>query len=117
VTGKVFISSGMHLTKERDAVAAIAKLLKTNFNLKPYVAINVQSLGDIMHITEELRSSDYYLFIDFKRDSLFSHQELALAHNLGFGSDVIALAEKGTKLRGFLRYVQSNGLPIIHAIS
>jgi hypothetical protein len=61
-----------------------------------------------MEITEELRSSDYFLFVDFKDLSVFSHQELALAHNLGFAADVIALQEKGARLQSFLRYVQSN---------
>ena len=88
---------------------AIRRLLTAKFNLPPpYVAVNVQSLGDIMNITKELRSSDYYLFIDFKRFSLFSHQELALAHNLGFEDSIIVLREEGTELKGFLRYVQSN---------
>lgn len=108
MTGKVFISCGMHLKRERNAVGAIQGLLKTKFKLNPYVAIAVQSLDDIMNITKELRSSDYYLFIDFKRLSLFSHQELALAHNLGFGGNIIVLRQKGTQLKGFLRYVQGN---------
>ncbi len=69
-----------------------------------------------MTITEELRSSDYYLFVDFLRApqgtqdlpcSLFTHQELALAHHLGF-RDMIALKQKGAPLEGFLRYVLSN---------
>jgi hypothetical protein len=67
LSGKVFISCGMHLNEERQAVEAIRRLLTAKFNLPPpYVAVNVQSLGDIMNITKELRSSDYYLFIDFK---------------------------------------------------
>ena len=69
-----------------------------------------------MTITEELRSSDYYLFIDFLRTpddsqdlacSLFTHQELALAHHLGF-QDMIALQQRGAPLEGFLKYVLSN---------
>jgi hypothetical protein len=83
--------------------------LKNKFNLTPYVAIRVQSVDDIMIITKELRSSDYFLFIDFNRLSLFTHQEFALAHHLGFGSDVIALQQKGErKPDGFLKYVLSN---------
>jgi len=74
------------------------KLLKDKFQLDSYIAFKVQSLNDIMTITKELRSSDYYLFIDFVRRptksqylhiSLFTHQELALAHHLGF-KDMIA---------------------------
>ena len=69
-----------------------------------------------MTITKELKSSDYFLFIDFKRNpsrpadlpcSLFTHQELALAHHLGF-QNIVAMQEEGVPLEGFLRYVLSN---------
>src|SRR5260370_25001055 len=72
-----------------------------------------------MTITNELRTSDYYLFIDFLRRpsrpedlaiSLFTHQELALAHNLGF-TDIIAFRQKGCPLDGFIKYVLSNPEP------
>ena len=111
MTGKVFISCGMGSPEEREAALRVKDLLKTKFSLAPYVAITVQSLDDIMTITKELRSSDYYLFIDFKRHSTFTHQELALAHHLDFGSQIIALRQKGRGARrpqGFLRYVLSN---------
>jgi hypothetical protein len=95
-------------------------MLRKEFGLVPYIAFRVQSLGDIMAITNELRSSDYYLLIDFTRRqdkpedlpcSLFTHQELALAHHLGFRDQVIALQQDGAPLEGFLRYVQSNPEP------
>lgn len=109
MTGKVFVSCGMHLPEERDAALRVRELLKSQFNLTAYVAITVQSFDDIMTITKELRSSDYYLFIDFKRQSLFAHQELALAHHLGFGGNLIALRETGAgDPQGFQRYVLSN---------
>jgi hypothetical protein len=111
MVGKIFISCGMHLPEERETALRVRDLLQNNFNfVKPYVAITVQSLDDIMTITKELRSSDYYLFIDFKRESMFTHQELALAHHLGFGSNIIALRERGASdpARGFLCYVLSN---------
>ena len=69
-----------------------------------------------MTITKELRESDYYLFIDFRREpegpqdlpcSLFTHQELALAHHLRF-ENIIALKQEGAPVEGFLRYVLSN---------
>ena len=109
MTGKVFVSCGMHLPEEREAALRVRELLKSQFNLTAYVAITVQSFDDIMTITKELRSSDYYLFIDFKRQSLFAHQELALAHHLGFGGNLIASRETGAgDPRGFQRYVLSN---------
>jgi hypothetical protein len=69
-----------------------------------------------MTITKELRSSDYYLFIDFQREtkgenelscSLFTHQELALAHHLGF-QEMIAFQQEGAPFEGFIKYVLSN---------
>ena len=112
LTGKVFISCGMASSEEQNAALRVRDLLQNKFGFKrPYVAITVQSLDDIMTITKELRSSDYYLFIDFKRHSTFTHQELALAHHLGFGSQILALRQKGRGARrpqGFLRYVLSH---------
>jgi hypothetical protein len=112
---KVFVSCGQR-DHERNVAKLIEKLLRDKFNLKPYLAFRTQSLEDIMTITEELRSSDYYLFVDFLRKgqsaqdlpcSLFTHQELALAHYLGF-RDMIALQQTGAPLEGFLKYVLSN---------
>jgi hypothetical protein len=111
LTGKVFISCGMHLEEEKEAARKVQALLREKFHLDTYVAIDVQSLDDIMNITKELRSSDYYLFIDFLRLSIFAHQELALAHHLGFGGDIIALREhkEGRESpQGLLRYMQVN---------
>jgi hypothetical protein len=110
LTGKVFISCGMASPEETDAALKVSELLRSApFNLTPYVAIKVQSTDDIMTIIKELRLSDYYLFIDFKRESMFTHQEFALAHHLQFGSNIIALRENGApEPRGFLRYVLSN---------
>lgn len=117
MTGKVFLSCGQRPGREKKLAERICKLLQQKFGLDSYLAIKIQSLNDIMKITEELKSSDYFLFIDFFRKddkyfpvSLFTHQELALAHNLGF-RDIIAFQEKGAPLEGFLKYVQSNPEP------
>jgi|LQYC01.1.fsa_nt_gi hypothetical protein len=120
MAGKVFISCGQR-GKERGVAESIKKMLKKDFSLNPYLAFKTQSLDDIMVITKELASSDYYLFIDFLRKpesdqdlecSLFTHQELALAHHLKFkGKEIIALQEKGAILAGFLKYVLSNPEP------
>jgi hypothetical protein len=94
----------------------LKKLVEDEFGLEAYLAFRVQSLDDIMTITQELKSSDYFLFVDFLRRadnpedltvSLFTHQELALAHHLGF-SEIIALQQEGAPLEGFIRYVLSN---------
>jgi hypothetical protein len=117
MVGRVFISCGQRPGREKETANKIGILLKEKFSLESYIAINVQSLNDIMKITQELRTADYYLFIDFlRRDkgdipfSLFTHQELALAHNLGF-NEMIAFKEEGAPIEGFLRYVQSNPEP------
>jgi len=115
--GKVFISCGQRPPREKNIADKVGKLLKEKFNLDYYLAYKIQGLNDIMKITEELRSSDYYLFIDFYRKdkedlpcSLFTHQELALAHHLGF-TEIIAFQEKRAPLEGFLRYIQANPEP------
>lgn len=115
--GKVFISCGQKTPRERKIARQIARLLKNNFKLDPYLAFEVQSLNDIMIITDELKAADYYLFVDFFRKrkddipvSLFSHQELALAHHSKF-KEFIAFQEQGCPSEGFIRYVLSNPEP------
>jgi len=114
MAGKVFISCGQRPPREKNIAEKVGKLIKDKFGLDYYLAFKIQGLEDIMKITEELCSCDYYLFIDFMRKdkndlpcSLFTHQELALAHHLRF-QEVIAFQEKGAPLEGFLRYIQAN---------
>jgi hypothetical protein len=116
MAGRVFISCGQRPPAEREVAERIRALLEDEFHLSAYLAFRIQSLDDVMTITRELKSSDYFLFIDFLRRpersedlpvSLFTHQELALAHHLGF-KDIIALQQEGAPLEGFLRYVLSN---------
>lgn len=115
MAAKVFISCGQR-GAERDTALKIRDLLKNQFGLDPYLAFRIQSLDDVMTITEQLRKSDYYLFIDFYREaehtddlscSLFTHQELAVAHNLGY-RDIIALQDFRARREGFVAYVLSN---------
>jgi hypothetical protein len=75
------------------------------------------------NIFPRLEESEYYIFIDFKREeliqtskmnvyrgSLFSHQELAVATFLG--KPVIAFQEEGLKRRdGILGFIQANCIP------
>ncbi|MCX5638302.1 MAG: hypothetical protein NTX52_11515 [Planctomycetota bacterium] len=116
MAGKVFISCGQRAEEEKGIAKKVRKLLQDEFGLTTYLSFRIQSLKDIMTITKELSSSDYYLFIDFLRESnraedlpcsLFTHQELALAHHLGFDR-IIALQQKDAPREGFLRYVLSN---------
>lgn len=112
MTGKVFVSCGQAEASEKEAAGKVSELLKAELKLDTYLAFRIQSLHDIMRITDQLRICDYFLFIDFKRLSVFTHQELALAHHLGFGGDIIALRQNGAgEMQGFLRYVLSNPTP------
>ena len=118
MAGKVFISCGQWPPREKSIAEKVASLLDKEFKLNPYLSFRIQTLEDVMTITDELSSSDYFLFIDFLREaetekiqlpiSLYSHQELALARHLGFKNNIIALKEKGTPNEGFIKYVLSN---------
>ncbi len=116
---RVFISCGQRHTDETLIAEKIRDLLKDKYKLDSYLAFKIQNFDDVMQITRALSSCDYYLFIDFRRDSitrrgvlayrgsLFTHQELALARHLGF-SEIIALRQKGVLMEGFAKYVLSN---------
>lgn len=115
--GKVFLSCGQKTKREKEVAEKVRTLLKKEFELDCYVAIEIQGFNDIMKITDELKSSDYFLFIDFHRKnkdelplSLFTHQEFALAHHLRF-KELIAFRETGVPEVGFIKYVQSNPEP------
>jgi hypothetical protein len=67
------------------------------------------------NIFARLSESEYFLFIDFKREalqdgnhrgSLFSHQELSIAAYLD--KPLIAFQEEGVQLEGVLSFVQGN---------
>ena len=108
--GKVFISCAQRIPREKNITDKVKELLK-KLKFDYFVAFEMQGVNDIDKIINELRSSDYYLFIDFyRRDdkvwpiSLFAHQELALAHHLGF-KEIIAFKEKGVPSEGIFKYV------------
>src|SRR5215472_3923007 len=115
---RIFISCGQgKKAGERDTAHAIAERLKA-LGFDPWIATEEQTLRGIKeHIFERLANSEYFLFVDFKREqigsdcrgSLFSHQELALASYLGV--DVIAFQETGVKLEGLLAFLGGNATP------
>lgn len=136
---RVFISCGQ--SKESDEVhisdAIRARLEQLGFD--PYVAVAEQTLREIReNIFEQLRKSEYFLFVDFKREllirterrglwdsiarlfpmgdqqvcrgSLFSHQELSIASFLDI--TVLAFQERGVKpTDGLLQFLQTNCIP------
>lgn len=119
--GKIFISCGQASAEERQVAADLEVWLRGR-GFDPYVAIQTQSLQDVNSgIIGNLRSSDYYIFIDFKREqidtlvsgtpeyrgSLFTHQELAIAYLLDF-EFVIYLREQNVRLEGLGQYLLTN---------
>lgn len=118
---RVFISCGQNKASDELKLAEDigAKLASLSFD--PYVAVGEQSLRGIKeNVFGQLSRSEYFLFVDFKRErldgtdihrgSLFSHQELAVASFLGI--DVLAFQEHGTKVTdGILGFIHANAIP------
>ena len=101
---RVFISCGQSQGTDEVQVAKDIEAEFRKLGFDPYVAVEEQSLRGIKeNIFRQLETSEYFVFIDFKREyvpdknacrgSLFSHQELALAAYLGL--PIIAFREKG----------------------
>jgi hypothetical protein len=113
---RVFVSCGQHTDRELDIAKRIVDLFKRR-GFDPYVAKHVQSVFEINSgIVGELKNSDCYLFINFRREpigedlyrgSLFSNQEFAIAYALGFDR-IIVVNEKGVSSEGMLRYIGCN---------
>jgi hypothetical protein len=125
---RVFVSCGQRRTRrapapidELKAARAVGRAL-SKLGFVPYVATDRQSLrGIVENVLSELHRSEYLVFIDFIRDevrdppnangryrgSLFSHQELAIATDLGI--EILGFQETGLDPRdGFVGYVQGN---------
>jgi len=116
VKARVFISCGQKKdTEEFDLAQKVKSVLKDK-GFDSYVAVTHQTLKDLKsNIFRQLRNSEYFLFIDLKREllkngtyrgSLFSHQELALASYLDL--ETIAFQEKGVEKMGILPFIQVN---------
>lgn len=131
---RVFISCGQRKNTDELAIAKqIAdELEKIGFD--PYVAVEQHNLRGVKEsIFETLGKSEYFLFIDFKRErlysenanpvdtgehrgSLFSHQELAIATYLDHKA--LAFQEAGVKKDdGILRFIQANCIPFPERLS
>jgi len=101
---RIFISCGQSKKSDEIEVAkAIADRLRGR-GFDPYIAVQEQtSQGLKENIFARLRNSEYFVFVDFKREklgrsqhyrgSLFSHQELAMASLLEI--DVAVHSESG----------------------
>jgi hypothetical protein len=115
---RVFISCGQSKETDEAQVARDIGARLRDLGYCAYIAVDVQDLHGLReNIFDQLRKSEYFLFIDFKRErlrdcdyhrgSLFSHQELAIASL--FEIDVVAFREKDVKPQdGLARYLHLN---------
>jgi hypothetical protein len=120
VRARVFISCSQAKGTDEITIASEVELRLRQLGFVPYVAVSQQSLRGLTdNIFQQLRNSEYFIFIDFKREqlvtssdfrgSLFSHQELAIASFLDL--QVLAFQEKGIKWDdGIIRFLQANAI-------
>lgn len=95
ILSRVFISCGQQEGEERKFANNLQEMLKGDeYKFDPYVAIAQQSVRGLReNIFRQLEESEYFIFIDFKRErlcrngkdtgkhrgSLWANQELAIA--------------------------------------
>jgi len=120
IKAQVFISSGQRSDLGEVAIAQDIEDELQNLGYETYVAITEQSaLGVRENIFRQLERSEYFVFIDFKREpladeevcrgSLFSHQELAIASYLK--KNLLVFQEKGIKKRdGLIGHLHINSI-------
>lgn len=117
ICARVFISCGQQKTTDEVEVAHKIYEKLHNAGFEPYIAVEEQTLrGVTENIFRRVSESEYFLFVDFKREplkggvcrgSLFSHQELAIATFLRI--EVLAFRERGVKEDdGLMRFIQAN---------
>ncbi len=117
--GRIFISCGQATQSERKVAYDISKWLDS-VGYDPYIAIETQSIQDVNSgIIGNLKSADYYIFIDFRREkicncpqkeyrgSLFTNQELAIAYFLGFDR-ALFIQQSKIRLEGIAKYILGN---------
>jgi len=117
---KVFISCGQGANEEREVARQLGQWFDAA-GYKPYVAIEVQSILDLnAGIIGELKTSDYYLFVNFRREtvtasdgtqfrrgSIYTNQELAIAYSLGF-DHMLLVNQKDAKPEGVFKFIVTN---------
>jgi hypothetical protein len=115
---RVFISCGQGAEREREIGKFVEDFFKGR-GFETYFAERVHSPDALTeNIFKFLRNSEYFIFIDFKRDSisateyrgsLFVNQEIAIATFLGLPG--FGFAEKGVKREGIAGYQIYNPIP------
>ncbi|MCF7874216.1 MAG: hypothetical protein K9M00_05230 [Candidatus Omnitrophica bacterium] len=115
---RVFISCGQKTEREKKIGQDIKDYLDSR-GFNTYFAEKVHSSDALTeNIFKFLEKSEYFIFVDFKRDtlpegeikgSLFVNQEIAIATFLGI--EATGFQEKGVKREGILDYHIYNALP------
>ena len=117
---KVFISCGQAHDRERNMAADVSKWF-ANQGYSTYVATEVQTIRELnSQIIDALKSSDYFLFINLPRESvsftagcgtcrgsIYSNQELAVAHAFGF-EHMILVTHKNVVEEGVSKFLVVN---------
>ena len=108
---RVFISCGQRNQREKAIGRAVYDYF-INKGFEAYFADRVHSPDALTaNIFNFIKQSEYFVFIDFKRDelsdgeyrgSLFVNQEIAISTFLGIQG--VGFYEKGTKREGILDY-------------
>ena len=112
---RVFISCGQRNKREKDIGLACKNYLKSK-GFVAYFAEEVHSLEALTeNIFRHLRNSEYFIFIDFKRDelpnekfrgSVFVNQEIAVAAFLEI--ETVGFHEKGIIREGVIEHLIAN---------
>ncbi|MGD0468599.1 MAG: hypothetical protein ABSA54_09515 [Terriglobales bacterium] len=123
---RVFVSCGQSKQSSELDTAEKIRVRLQELGFDPYIAVEEQTLRGLKeNIFRQLETSEYFVFVDFKREelvlrgtqpieavyrgSLFSHQELAVASYLDI--PLLAYQERGAKKDdGILRFLQANAI-------
>lgn len=118
---KVFISCGQRTSEEKSIGTQLVSYF-TKRGFEPYFAEEIHSFkGLTQSIYDNLRTSEYFVGINFKRDkgwslfrskddygSLFVQQELAIASYREV--ELVAFHQPGIKLSGVAKYLHVNSI-------
>jgi hypothetical protein len=120
MAAKVFISCGQKTAKEREGAKAVFDWFERE-HFRPFYAIEVNTMIALnREVIEEIKSSDYFVFINFtrekmnrrgkviKRGSVYANQELAIAIALGFEKRMLTFQQKGTEKEGIFGFTICN---------
>jgi len=118
---RIFISCGQRKDTNKIEIVHRIKERLTKIGFEVYIAVEEQTLRGVKeNIFTQLEKSEYFIFIDFKREriineeeihrgSLFCHQELAIASYLDI--PLLAFQEKGIKCEdGLMGFLQGNSI-------